>query len=148
MLASYHWPGNIRELQKVIEDASMHARDAVIDVAELPPRVRSPETASRRGREDAVSFRLEGLVPLAELQRRYTIHVVERSGGNKTLAARRLGISRSHLHDLLRPGGGERLRGNARRERVRPRSNMIMPSYRNACAAPVSSSGTGDSPNN
>jgi DNA-binding NtrC family response regulator len=47
------------------------------------------------------------LMPLANLERRYTQHVLERVGGNKLQAAQVLGISRATLYRILRDGAAE-----------------------------------------
>ena len=50
-------------------------------------------------------------MPLAELERRYTQHVLERLDGNKLQAAQVLGISRATLYRILRDGPPEQDRG-------------------------------------
>jgi hypothetical protein len=45
-------------------------------------------------------------MPMADLERRYTQHVLERVGGNKLHAAQVLGISRATLYRILRDGAG------------------------------------------
>jgi DNA-binding protein Fis len=47
------------------------------------------------------------LMPMADLEHRYTQHVLERVGGNKLHAARVLGISRATLYRILRDGAGQ-----------------------------------------
>jgi DNA-binding NtrC family response regulator len=92
-MASYSWPGNVRELENVIGNACMMVDGIVIDVNDLPDPIRgsSRETVAQ---DDA-------LMSLDELQKRHTIRVLERVGGNKSHAAEILGISRATIYQLL-----------------------------------------------
>jgi transcriptional regulator of acetoin/glycerol metabolism len=92
-LARYHWPGNVRELENVLGNACMMAEGNMIDTAELPPHLKYSAECLRTGSD--------GLVPLDEMQRRHTLHVLETVKGNKTKAAGILGISRATLYRLL-----------------------------------------------
>lgn len=86
-LLRHPWPGNVRELESVCRRAVIHAQGLdQIDVGSLPPRFSSL---------DAVQVETTGRVQTA----------LERSGGNKTEAARLLGISRQHLYRLVRRSG-------------------------------------------
>jgi two-component system, NtrC family, response regulator HydG len=94
VLARYAWPGNIRELQNVIEHASMMTESDVIDVRDLPERVQnqSADTGSAH----------EVLMSIDQLERRHAQRVLDHVGGNKVRAAEILGISRTHLYQLLK----------------------------------------------
>lgn len=93
-LESYDWPANVRELLCVLSVAYEHSRGPVISA----DRMRT-ELGSRPRRHVA-----PGIVPLRQVEREYLLSVMQRCGGNQTLAARRLGIGRStllrHLHAL------------------------------------------------
>ena len=95
VLASYHWPGNIRELENVIGNACMMAEGPVIDISHLPPELQPGE---RRG-SSSFSFAMS----LAEVQKEHVQRVLAMVGGNKVRAAEILGISRSTLYGLLQP---------------------------------------------
>jgi DNA-binding NtrC family response regulator len=97
VLARYPWPGNIRELQNVIEHACMMAESDVIDVRDLPERVQNQAAAAN------VDF--EALMSIDQLERRHAQRVLDHVGGNKVRAAEILGISRTHLYQLLKEGG-------------------------------------------
>jgi DNA-binding NtrC family response regulator len=100
LLARYSWPGNVRELENVLGDACMRVEGEVIDVRDLPERLRVQP--SQTAPED------EALLPLAELDRRHALRVLERVSGNKLRAAQILGISRATLYRLLgEPAAGE-----------------------------------------
>jgi DNA-binding NtrC family response regulator len=86
-LQAYDWPANVRELLCVLSVAYEHSRGGVISA----DRIRT-ELGSRPRRHVA-----PGIVPLRQVERDYLLSVMQRCGGNQTLAARRLGISRSTL---------------------------------------------------
>jgi DNA-binding NtrC family response regulator len=96
LLARHGWPGNVRELENVLGHACMMTESEFVDVRDLPESL-------RHGISGAAATAAEPeLVPLAELERRYTQHVLERLGGNKLQAAQILGISRATLYRILR----------------------------------------------
>ncbi len=97
-LLRHPWPGNVRELMNAIERAVALARDELIDIADLPERVREAE----RSRMDFAADNAEDLVTLEELERRYIARVLEATGGNKSQAARLLGIDRKTLFRKLK----------------------------------------------
>jgi DNA-binding NtrC family response regulator len=92
-LATYPWPGNVRELENVIGNACMMANGNLIDIGDLPERLRGPWTEVIRG-DDA-------FLPLEELQRRHILRVLDGVGGNKARAAEVLGIGRATIYQLL-----------------------------------------------
>lgn len=97
VLSGHGWPGNVRELENVLGHACMLAETEFIDVRDLPDYL-------HRAMRGAVGSEPD-LMPLAELEGRYTQHVLERVGGNKLHAAKVLGISRATLYRILRDGG-------------------------------------------
>jgi DNA-binding NtrC family response regulator len=98
-LLDYAWPGNVRELESCIERAVALARHDEIIVEDLPERIRS-----YRGSHVIVSGDDPSeLVPLEVVERRYVARVLEAVGGNKTLAARVLGLDRKTLYRKLEP---------------------------------------------
>lgn len=92
-LATYPWPGNIRELENVIGNACMMADGNLIDISDLPERLRRPLNEAVGGDETFLS--------LDELQRRHILRVLEGVGGNKARAAEVLGIGRATIYQLL-----------------------------------------------
>jgi two-component system response regulator HydG len=96
-LLAYAWPGNVRELQNAMERAVALARYEQVTVDDLPEKIRAYRSSHVLIAADDPSE----LVPLEEAERRYILRVVESVGGNKTLAARLLGIGRKTLYRKL-----------------------------------------------
>ena len=100
-LLDYPWPGNVRELANAMNRAVALARFDTIAVEDLPPRIRE-----HRGRDTIViGDDPAALLPLAELERRYVLRVLEAVGGNRTRAARILNLDRKTLYRKLRDYG-------------------------------------------
>jgi DNA-binding NtrC family response regulator len=93
LLAHYCWPGNVRELENALGHACMMVQGDLIDVSDLPERLRNFSREERPADN--------GLVSLEELERRHTMRVLESVRGNKTRAAEILGISRATLYRLI-----------------------------------------------
>jgi two-component system response regulator HydG len=85
-LEGYAWPGNVRELENVIERAVVLARAGRIDAGDLPHEVGGVKPPPR----DAI-VQLVG-TPLAEIEQRLLDETLRITGGNKTQAAKLLGI--------------------------------------------------------
>jgi DNA-binding NtrC family response regulator len=99
VLSRHGWPGNVREMENVLGHACMMADAEFIDVRDLPDYLQSRIRGAATNEPD--------LMPLADLERRYTQHVLERVGGNKLHAAQVLGISRATLYRILRDSATE-----------------------------------------
>ncbi len=85
-LEGYAWPGNVRQLENVIERSVVLARDRLIDARDLPEEVGGIKSPPR----DAI-LSLVG-TPLAEIEQRLLDETLRITDGNKTQAARLLGI--------------------------------------------------------
>lgn len=95
-LLKYHWPGNVRELRTAIEHAVVLCKSDMIGLRELPASLRTPASeGSNRENREVISA---GKLTLKEAERQLLIHALEESNGNRTDAARKLGISRRTLH--------------------------------------------------
>jgi two-component system response regulator HydG len=97
-LLQYAWPGNVRELANCIERAVALTDHDQILVEDLPERIR----AEGRSHLLVASDDPSELVPLEIVEQRYIARVMESVGGNKTLAARILGLDRKTLYRKLR----------------------------------------------
>ena len=106
-LKSYRWPGNVRELKNVIERALILRNGEEITVADLPSDVWA--TAGEQAYEPEEGPPSSGGasedLTLRGARKRHVLAVLERCGGNRTQAARKLGISRSTMKELLRTWG-------------------------------------------
>lgn len=102
-LMAYPWPGNVRELRNAIERAVALTRFDHIAADDLPERIRNYESRHIVVAGDD----LEELVPLEEVERRYILRVLQAAGGNKSMAAQRLGVSRRTLYRKLGEYGVE-----------------------------------------
>ncbi len=98
-LHSHAWPGNVRELEHAIESAVVLAPGTEItrDLLPIGPALR----AASGGLSSPDSF-VSGIRPLRAVESAYCRHVLELCGGNRTEAARRLGIGRNTLLRKLR----------------------------------------------
>jgi DNA-binding NtrC family response regulator len=98
-LLAYSWPGNVRELRNVIERALALTLHDQITVEDLPENVQHPDGA----KQVPVSLVDAGnVLPLEEMERRYIYQVLEQLDGNRTLAARLLGVDRKTLYRKLK----------------------------------------------
>jgi DNA-binding NtrC family response regulator len=102
LLSRHSWPGNIRELENVIGHGCIMTEGDVIDVRDLPEHLRDRQACAN------VSPGKEDIVPLDEIQRRFTRKVVDQLQ-NKAQAAALLGISRTKLYRLLAADSGPKL---------------------------------------
>src|SRR5262249_4661458 len=89
-LLRHPWPGNIRELLHVVERAVLAAPQSTVTLEDLP-------TGSLGSAEALLASAVEKRWTLAELTEVFIEETLRRAGGNRTLAAKRLGISRKSL---------------------------------------------------
>jgi DNA-binding NtrC family response regulator len=92
-MATYSWPGNIRELENVLGNACMMTEGNLIDIADLPESFRSQPVESMPANET--------FLPLEEMEKRHVLRVLEGVGGNKARAAEVLKISRATIYQIL-----------------------------------------------
>jgi two-component system response regulator AtoC len=106
VLGKYHFPGNVRELSNVIERAVLFCPGDQLEAAHFPSdllgasppmSIGSPKSQPTADSPDPMTVHLRfrvGEQSLADLEDRIIAEVLERSGGNKTQAAKHLGITR------------------------------------------------------
>jgi DNA-binding NtrC family response regulator len=96
-LLGYEWPGNVRELRNAIEHAVALTHHEKIVPEDLPEKVRLfRKDYILVGDQDPMD-----LISMEEMERRYIMHVLKATGGNRTLTARILKVDRKTLYRKL-----------------------------------------------
>ena len=95
-LVQYAWPGNVRELMNAVERAVVLSRTEYLDIDDLAFMMTDSPAAKDGGKET-----LPGNLPLAEVEKKSILEALSDCGGNKSEAARRLGITRKTLRMKL-----------------------------------------------
>ena len=90
ILEQYRWPGNVRELRNVVEKMVVLSAGGLLDVDDVPDDLKS-----------AAPSRLSPSVTLDENEKAQILAVLQECNGNRSLAARRLGISRRTIYRKL-----------------------------------------------
>jgi DNA-binding NtrC family response regulator len=88
-LRTYDWPGNVRQLRNIIHRACIMASGEQIQISDLPPLEDCSQADSIRGKT------------LEEIERQAILATLQEVGGNKTAAARRLGVTARTLLNKL-----------------------------------------------
>ena len=94
-LASHAWPGNVRELANVIERAVVLGPGPKLTAGDLPTRIGGAET---RARSDALSYRDD----VAAYRRQLILRALNQTNGNRTAAAKALGLEKNYLSRLIK----------------------------------------------
>src|SRR6266545_405911 len=92
LLGEYEFPGNVRELANIIERAVIVSSSERIEIEHLPEPIRANVLGQRRRQQPQ---------SLAEVEAEYVAEILALTKGNKTEAARILGISRKNLYEKL-----------------------------------------------
>ena len=87
VLLSYPWPGNVRQIENCIEQAVVLCEDDLVGVEVLSL------SESGAGREPESFIRIRSGLPLRDVEQEYILRTLQEAGGNRTRAARVLGIS-------------------------------------------------------
>jgi transcriptional regulator of acetoin/glycerol metabolism len=95
-LRRYHWPGNVRELENALERALVLGRDDVLWLEDLPEALRRRAATAPAGGPP---------LPLSEVEREHILRTLREVRGNKTAAARLLGLDRKTLYRKLESYG-------------------------------------------
>jgi DNA-binding NtrC family response regulator len=99
-LVGYHWPGNVREFKNLMERTVLVCPEDTIDARHLPAQVGGM-------REPASDIRIAVGTTLEEASRLLIVRTLAACAGNKSLAAKTLGMSRKALYDRLKSYGVE-----------------------------------------
>jgi two-component system response regulator HydG len=100
-LVAYSWPGDVRELENVIERAVALTRYAQLTAEDLPEKVLNPSASHKVDDDDTV------LLPMEDIERQHILRVLRAVGGHRTQAAKLLGLDRKTLYRKLESYGAE-----------------------------------------
>jgi DNA-binding NtrC family response regulator len=111
-LGRYAWPGNVRELENTIYEAMVHADERVLDIRNIPARVRGdifpaagpssvPSGTEGETRAGGESLREAAQAAAESAEKTLIEKALREAGGNRTIAAKALGISRKTLFNKL-----------------------------------------------
>jgi len=105
ILQRYHWPGNVRELRNFCERMVVLFSGMEVETGNLPPEITQPVPQEEEG---GSNFTLpEGGIKLESLERELIIQALSRAGGNRSRAARLLGLTRDTFLYRMRKHGIE-----------------------------------------
>jgi DNA-binding NtrC family response regulator len=105
-LIHYSWPGNVRELRAAIERAVVLSRGGAISLRDLPPTVRGAPSLTPPSPAPGSALPTAAQ-SIEEAEKQVIIHGLKETGGNRTEAARKLGMSRRTLHRKIKTYGLE-----------------------------------------
>ena len=97
----YDWPGNVRELMNAVERGVVMARTSFLEETDIPT-ILPPDSAGHPQPSSEPAF--TGL-PLEQVEKTAILQTLSAAGGNKSEAARQLGITRKTLHKKLKSYG-------------------------------------------
>jgi DNA-binding NtrC family response regulator len=103
-LSVYAWPGNVRQLRNALERAKILATDRLLEWSNFPPEMTDagmPMRESVPPTAEAIPSLPTGPVPLNEANRHLVMMAYRDAGGNKSRAAKSLGVTRRTLYRLL-----------------------------------------------
>jgi len=104
-LISYHWPGNIRELENLMERTMLFCERSEIQVSDLPPEIGGLSPVSAAASPNAASLKEAVRAETERVERELIQKAHDETGGNVTQAARKLKISRKSLQTKMKELG-------------------------------------------
>lgn len=105
-LVEYPWPGNVRELENAIDYALAISPSETLGIHDLPAEIGPAQVTDGVGDlKRMLEAYMNDSIPLAEIEKRYILSVLQQFGGNQVKAAAALGIDRSKLYRRLKQYG-------------------------------------------
>jgi DNA-binding NtrC family response regulator len=101
MLVAFDWPGNVRQIENVVERMVLMRAEGMIDVDDLPPRMQKPRTQRAQAAElpeDGIDLR----DAVEQFENKLILQALERTGWNKNRAAAVLRMNRTTLVEKLK----------------------------------------------
>lgn len=102
VLMAHDWPGNIRELENVIQRMMVVSKGELLDLQDLPPEMRA---AASPGKAKAQGLKGISRGSAELIEKRTIVDALAKTGGNVTHAAKALGISRATLQTKMKAYG-------------------------------------------
>jgi DNA-binding NtrC family response regulator len=93
-LVAYPWPGNVRELANTIERAVVLGRGPILDIADLPGRIANTDEVKTRSHDYREAMN--------SARRNLVLQALSQSNGNRTLAAKSLGLHEKYFLRLIK----------------------------------------------
>lgn len=105
-LTDYPWPGNVRELENAVEYSLAIGAGEQLGIEDLPLELSQAHIQTNSGNlKQLLEAYMNDSIPLAEIEKRYILSVLQQFGGNQVRAAAALGIDRSKLYRRLKEYG-------------------------------------------
>jgi len=110
-LEAYRWPGNVRELRNIVERIAILCDSDYVEPTHLPQEIRRPSVQALTTQLPQSWDEFKKLkqqvrdMTVRQLERRFLIEALQRSGGNISKAAEEVGIQRTNFHALMRKHG-------------------------------------------
>ncbi|MGI8965764.1 MAG: sigma-54 interaction domain-containing protein, partial [Limisphaerales bacterium] len=98
-LMNYSWPGNVRELRTAIEHGVVLCRGSKISLKDLPTSIQANKQTFASG--TGATETDQNNLTITEVEKKLIIRALQEAGGNRTLAAKKIGLSRRTLHRKL-----------------------------------------------
>jgi transcriptional regulator with GAF, ATPase, and Fis domain len=110
-LVNYEWPGNVRELENAIERAVIIASGRQVEIDDLPEVIGGASLGAKADAKEeriraasegrSIAFKIEFPMTIGEMEREAVVLALEYTGGDKSKAAKLLGIGRKTLYRKL-----------------------------------------------
>lgn len=104
-ITDYPWPGNVRELENAVEYALAIGTGEELTIHDLPVELTEDVQRDSKNLRRLLEAYMSDRIPLAEIEKRYILSVLQQFGGNQVKAAAALGIDRSKLYRRLKQYG-------------------------------------------